>query len=198
MSRFETIRAFAALNVEVAAVRRIAVAAERLRVDPAAPPMRWVPPTKMHVTLRFFGEIDIALAPAIRDGLAALAKERPAPRITFASFSAFPSLEAAQVIFADAQDMGDETASLAAAVDRLGESLGLPRETRTYHPHLTLGRTRAPTSVGPWLAAAPTWRVVALAPELALYRSDLARPGAEYDTLGRFALAPRKSSKKSA
>jgi 2'-5' RNA ligase len=196
MSLFDTIRVFAALSVEVAAIRRVTAAAERLRASPLAPRARWVPPTKMHVTLKFYGEVDAALAPALRDRLGAFAKERVAPRLAFAGFSAFPSRDEARVVFAEVEDMGDETASLAKGVEALSESLGLAPEARPYRPHLTVARLAEAGAVGEWLESIPPSRVVALAPELVLYRGDLARPGAEYEALGRFALGARRSNKK--
>jgi 2'-5' RNA ligase len=196
MALFETVRVFAALNVEVAAIRRVAETAERLRLLPSAMPARWVSPTKMHVTLKFFGDLDAGIVPALRDGLNALVRETPAPRLAIGGLAAFPSAVDARVIFAEVDDLNDETAHLAAAIDDLADSFGLARETRPYHPHLTLARTNSALAVGPWISSLPPWRVVTLAPELVLYRSELSHPGAEYDALGRFALAARKSSKK--
>jgi len=198
MASFDVVRAFAALNVDVDSLRRVTAAADRLRLAPTAPSARWVTPTRLHLTLKFFGEIDVGVVPALRDALGALAKETAVPRVAFAGFSAFPSEETARVIFAKAEDAGAELATLAAAVEGLAESLGFPRASRAFLPHMTLARTAAPFPVGQWLAAVPPWRVVGTAPELALYRSDVGHPGAEYEALGRFALARRSSTRKTA
>jgi RNA 2',3'-cyclic 3'-phosphodiesterase len=197
MALFETARTFVALSIEVAGLRRVVEAADAQRALPSTPAMRWVSPPKLHVTLKFFGEIDAGLAPAIRDALAVVAKETPAPRLAFSGTSAFPSLDEARVVFAEVEDLGGETAGLARAIDDLGEAFGLRRGARAYVPHLTLARTREPVSIRTWVAAAAPWRVVALAPEVVFYRSDVARPGAEYDVIARFALAPRRSKKAS-
>ena len=196
MSIFGTMRVFAALNVEVTGLRRVLGAVDLLRANPLAPHARWVAPTKLHVTLKFFGEIDAGLAPALRDTLAAVTRERRAPRVAFSGFSAFPSPEKARVVFTEVEDMGQETRGLSDAIQSGVEALGFPPETRAFHPHLTVARTSEPTDSRTWLSAATPWRVVAICPELALYRSDTVRPGAEYEALARFALLPRKSSKK--
>ena len=198
MALFETARAFIALNIEVAPLRRLIESVTRLRAHPSAPRASWVSPPRMHVTLKFLGEMDVGLAAPLRGALTSLARERATPRLAFSKLGAFPSVTAARVVFLEVEDMGGETASLATAVDELGEQLGFARETRPYHPHLTLARTREAVDVQAWLLAVPPVRVVALAPEVVLYRSDFARPGAEYEALGRFALSPRRSSKKTA
>ena len=195
MSLFGTIRAFAARGIEISGVRRVVEAVDLLRALPSAPAARWVAPTKLHVTMKFFGEIDAGVAPALRDSLAAISLVARAPRLAFSGFSAFPSRERARVVFAEVEDMGGETAALATSVQSAAEALGFPPETRAFHPHLTVARTAEPVDTLAWLAGAASWRVVALCPELVLYRSDTSRPGAEYEALGRFALLPRKSKK---
>jgi 2'-5' RNA ligase len=195
MSLFGTVRAFAALNVEVLAVRRVLEAVEHLRAHPLAPPARWVAPTRMHVTLKFFGDIDAGLVPALRDALSALARDQPAPRLGFGSLGAFPSVEHARVLFAVVDDMGGDTARMAQAVEDGAAALGVVREARPFVPHMTIARTASPADVRSWIGSVAMEKVVGLAPELVLYRSDISRPGAEYEALARLALGPRRSVK---
>ncbi len=191
MPAFDTLRAFTALNVEVSGVRKIAELAERWRRLPGGDGLRWTPPTKLHLTLSFFGDIDAGLVPPLRDALSAIAAGRPAPRLVFQGLSAFPSLEQARVLFVEVRGV-TEVIALAAAIEDAAAALGLPRRERQFHPHLTVARTSAPRELTGWLATVPPFRVAASAPELVLYRSDLARPGAEYDALARLPLTARR------
>jgi 2'-5' RNA ligase len=193
-----TVRVFAALNFEIANVRRVVDATASLRGSSDAPPLRWVPPTRLHVTLKFFGEVDAAIVPPLRDALASVALQAVAPRLTFRGYSAFPSLDDATVVFAEIDDRGGHASRLASVVDELADSFGLPRDARPYHPHMTLARARSATPVRSWLADAPPLKVAASAHEMTLYRSDPTATGGEYDALGRFPLPARATSKEGA
>jgi 2'-5' RNA ligase len=192
MPSWDTVRAFVALNVEIAAVRRIAELAQRWRTLPGGEALRWVAPTRLHVTLKFLGDIDVGLVPPLRDGLLALSSQRASPRVVFQGLSAFPALDTARVLFAEVLDTTGEVRSLSVAVEDLAASLGFARTPREYVPHMTVARTSEATALTAWVAAVPAWRVAASASEIVLYRSDLARPHEEYDTLGRYPLEGRR------
>ena len=86
-------------------------------------------------------------------------------------------------------------AALARAVDDAYYELGLPREAREFHGHVTLGRVRE--AGGPLRAITPAMTDCgqAMVTEVVLYRSDLLRQGAEYLCLARHTLgtAPQES-----
>ncbi len=186
----ETMRAFIALNLDIGAVRRVAEVARQLRESPRAPKARWVAPTKMHVTLKFFGTIDVGLAPALAAEIRLLAEGRPAPHVAVNELTAFPSPEHARVIVASVDDPEGGVARLAAAVEERSAELGFPRESRAFRGHLTLARTVGSVDARAWLSAVPISAFDAVGTELVLYRSDLARSGAEYTAVARYGFAP--------
>lgn len=191
--KLDTMRAFLALNLDVATVRAIAERAQALKGDPRSPidprASTWVPATKMHVTLKFFGAIDVGLAPAIADAVRPIAEAAPAVRVGEGRLAAFPSNDRARVLVYELSDPDGDVAELFEAVESRVEALGVPREARPLRPHVTLARTRAKVDVAALCAAAPVLPLdAATVPELVLYRSDVARAGAEYDRVARFDL----------
>ncbi|HSD10958.1 MAG TPA: hypothetical protein VLF14_08235, partial [Candidatus Binatia bacterium] len=88
-------------------------------------------------------------------------------------------------------------ADLAARVERVAASFGHPREARSFHGHITLGRVTAPTG-WPRLEAElqAHWNAEfgrsAIA-ELIAYRSDLRRGGAVYTKLWTIRFVPQQS-----
>ena len=94
----------------------------------------WRPPENFHITLRFFGEVDRAIAHELDDALGAVQGRqmklklvgagwfgRREPQALWAGVSHTPALE-----------------TLAGACERAARRLGLPRDKRRFLPHVTL------------------------------------------------------------
>ena len=56
-SQDETLRAFVALELDAPSSRRIGRVSDRLRMGSGAPSATWTPAPKMHVTLKFLGDL---------------------------------------------------------------------------------------------------------------------------------------------
>ncbi len=178
-------RAFFALNLDVASTGRLCEAAQALRARAGTPDARWVAPTKMHVTVRFLGDVDVGLAPALLDAMAASRESDTEIRVTFERVSAFPSIERARVIVVLLQDAASRIRRLAARLEERLVALGIPPEPRALVPHVTLARTLRSQNVGSWLDGAVLPAEPAWVTELVLYRSDMASGAYEYASLGR-------------
>lgn len=186
-------RLFVAVELPDEARRALSRAQEWLRRG--SPPIKWVAPEAMHLTLQFLGETDSALLPSIGDALRAAAGAAPAPVLHLAAAGSFPSLRRPDVLWiALAGELGSLQAlqrSIAAAL----APLGFPPETRPYHPHITLGRVRRDAGsaerqqLGARLRELPplppiSWRVEALV----LFESQLRREGPRYTARDSVAL----------
>src|SRR5947207_1288570 len=62
----DAMRAFVAANLDIGAARRVADLGRRLRGSTGAPRASWMAPTRLHLTLRFLGDIDVAISPGPR------------------------------------------------------------------------------------------------------------------------------------
>jgi 2'-5' RNA ligase len=151
-------RLFIAVNLPSALRGAIFADAEPLRAATTA--IRWVSPAALHVTLKFLGEQDESLVVRLRGALesVATAHARIAGKTT--DVGAFPNFRRPRVVWVG---MTAERAlhSLAGDIDRALTPFGIPRETRAFQAHLTLGRVKGelgPAEATALAAAARSWR----------------------------------------
>ena len=102
--------------------------------------VRRVPPSNIHLTLKFLGDVPEKRLEGINAALRDVAGRHGPFRVEFRRLGAFPSLERARVIWASVGEGDAGLSSLAADVEDSLFSLGFGREKRLYKPHATLGR----------------------------------------------------------
>ncbi len=167
---------------------RLAAEVERLR--PLARDVAWVAPDNVHLTLKFLGGVDETRLPAIVAGLTAAAAGQRTFDLVLHGLGAFPTPARARVVWAGVAAGARALEALAARVEEALAPLGVPRETRPFAGHVTLGRARAPRT-NPRLAAALD-AARALGGQgvarVSLMRSDLSPRGARYRELAAAAL----------
>lgn len=101
--------------------------------------VRWIPPDRYHVTLRFMGDVDAALLPRLVRAAEALAPQR-AFRARLAGNGAFPRRGVPRVYWVGLK--ADPLVRMRDLLDRELANEGFPPEHRAFRPHLTVGRTR--------------------------------------------------------
>jgi 2'-5' RNA ligase len=158
-----------------------------------APDARWARAESLHVTLKFVGEVSDAKVAEIKATLTPI-KSQPFP-IEFKETGFFPTPKSARVFWAGVT-AGDALPQLASAVEAAVEKLGIAREKRAYHAHLTLAR--APEGSRSRHCFRLLHERLALeepphfgtmtAREFFLYQSQIMRGGARYTKLQRFPL----------
>jgi 2'-5' RNA ligase len=150
-------------------------------MDEGLPTLRWQDEDQLHVTLRFIGEVERGQA---EDLAAALTAFRfPAFELRLAGVGRFARRRAGALWAGLAPR--EPLAHLAARLERLCQTAGLPPERRAYHPHLTLARWSGPepaAALGPWLQShaaltSEPWP----ADRVTLYESTLTPTGAHYE-----------------
>jgi 2'-5' RNA ligase len=180
-------RLFVAIDISAEVRSQIEELLANLRRLPA--PVRWSRPEGMHITLKFVGEAPSNKVEEIAQQLGSVpAASALTIHVRGAGF--FPSERAPRVIWLGIR-AGDELAELAGNIDATLVSLGVPKETRAFSPHLTLGRVRAPDSL---IAVRELLRKVEpdmgsfTASDYYLYESRLAPGGSVYQKIARFPL----------
>ena len=120
------------------------------------PGARWIDPENYHLTLRFIGDIDDALAHEIVDVLGRV--HRQAFDLRLDGLTSFGGRKPRAVVAAVAPVA--PLLELQAEHDRLLQRLGLEPEGRKYTPHVTLARLRDSSSrqVAEYLAARGLYR----------------------------------------
>ena|SRR6185437_15638311 len=177
--------------VDIPAEVRTRLAEYMARVKSYAPESRWARVEGLHVTLKFVGEVK---DPKLEEIKRALATVKAAPfDVSFENIGFFPHAKSPRVFWAGVQG-GDALPVLARDVDQKLSTLGIAREEKDYHPHLTLARagTRDPHSLKalvPLLAAeaAPQFGTMT-AREFWLFRSQPGPGGSKYTKLERYGL----------
>ena len=151
---------------------------------------RWVRLESVHITLKFIGEVSLETVEKIREALGTLPAFPPIV-LRFAGLGFFPNARRPRVFWAGVE-ADPQLAALAGAIEAKLDPLGIPAETRKFHPHLTLARFESPQGTQPLVAA-----VEALgSPEFGsetfhefhLYQSVLKPSGAEYTRLVTYPL----------
>ena len=178
-------RLFIALDIPAEVRAALTNYMERSRA--LAPDARWARVEGLHVTLKFIGHVDDAVVEKIKGALASI---KAAPfEVRFAGVGFFPNQNAGRVFWAGV-DGGNSLPGLASSIDAAMEKLGSSRETKPYHPHLTLARTssRPLRELRPLLADPPPQFGTMTAREFFLYQSQPQKGGSKYTKLQRFGL----------
>ena len=137
-------RLFVAVELEPRVVEAVAACSEELRRRSARAPrarITWVAPDRLHVTVRFIGDVDqtrsTTIADALRPGLALTPFD-----VAVEGVGTFPPHGAPRVLWAGIGRGAEAIGAGEAEVSARLEACGVPREARPYHPHVTLARVR--------------------------------------------------------
>ena len=156
--------------------------------------LSWIPAERVHVTLRFFGEIDARRAEAVVGALAARGPDQAPFDLILGAGGTFPPSGRPRVLWLGFTDGRHELLRLHAWVhDRL-EGVVAPDRRETFAPHLTIARVRREDTPGLGAAlreaAARTPRPDARASvqALTLFESVLSPKGPAYTPLVRVPL----------
>jgi 2'-5' RNA ligase len=132
----------------LAAAAGIASELRRRIPDAAGAKLTWVSPDRMHVTIRFIGEVTAATAEQIGVALGPPLAGSPFD-VIWQGLGAFPGRRRPRVLICHATTGLDALRALEREVAARLATLGIPREQRPYTPHLTLARVREPGRMRP-------------------------------------------------
>ena len=113
------------------------------RVSASAPRARltWAASDRLHITIRFIGEVDEGRAAAIRTALEPRLDVEPF-ELVLAGAGAFPGSGPPRVVWAGIEKGRDWLIAVEREIGARLAALGLPADTRPYSPHLTLARVK--------------------------------------------------------
>lgn len=189
----ETYRLFIAADLPADVKDELAATQARLRRG--APPVAWVAPAAMHLTIRFLGDTVPARVADLQAALVAALAAHPPPRLQLSGAGAFPNDRRPAVLWVglggSVVALGRAQASIEAAL----QGIGIAPEPKPFHPHLTLGRVRRDASqeqrqkLGEALRALPPPAPLAWTLErVILYRSELRSSGPIYTEIADWRL----------
>jgi 2'-5' RNA ligase len=185
------IRSFISLPASPSAQQRIAEVQMRLREEPAD--VRWESSEKLHITLRFLGDIEENDLDELAHALGPQLRGLPSFRISYNALGTFPGPTHPRIIW-----IGIEENAHVLEVERIVTGLCRERrlgrdEARAFHPHITLGRVKSSRGIGSLTATLKTITfepIEDLCAGVHIMRSDLRPTGSRYTLMYSIPLQP--------
>jgi len=103
---------------------------------------RLISPEKLHLTLKFLGDVSGDNLGRVRQALEPLSERHDPFEVRTSGFGAFPSEKKARILWAGVGEGSESLCAVAENVEDLLQPAGFAREQRPYVPHLTLARAR--------------------------------------------------------
>ncbi|HEY3580375.1 MAG TPA: RNA 2',3'-cyclic phosphodiesterase [Pyrinomonadaceae bacterium] len=181
-------RVFCAFELPGSLRLRIKEHAERVREVVTDVAASWSRPENIHLTMKFFGNVDQTKAPVISDVLARVAKDSAPIEITVGGTGVFPRPSRPQVLWIGIDDRSGALAKLQKRVEDECAREGFPKEDRAFRPHLTIARIRNPHNAHRLAETHLHTEFTAIElvlNELVLFRSELSPKGSKYTPLSR-------------
>ena len=110
-------------------------------------PVRWVDVENYHVTLKFLGNVAENRINRVKEVLTRVASSTGGIDLLVHRFGAFPTIRRPNVIWVGVE-LTPSLRCLKQDVECALEDCGFTRETRVFHPHLTLGRADTNSGAG--------------------------------------------------
>lgn len=142
----EAIRAFIAIELSKEIKTKLGILQESLKKSNAL--VKWVNPDCIHLTLKFLGNISPSLILPIKEVLDDIAKETASFQIAISKIGTFPKIDYPRVIWVGIEEGENKILEINCKLEERLEKIGLPRESRPYRPHLTLGRVKSSKNKG--------------------------------------------------
>jgi len=146
------------------------------------PEVKWVKPGGLHVTLKFFGEIEERKVQEIAEALQGINNHHVAMPVQLKEINAFPDLMHPRVIVVTFQEGVDNVKAIFHDIEGRPLAVDIQKERRGFTPHITIGRVKD-AALLPIRDIMPLEERRFLLDNLVLYQSTLTREGALYTPL---------------
>ncbi|MBA2621148.1 MAG: RNA 2',3'-cyclic phosphodiesterase [Acidobacteria bacterium] len=184
-------RIFAAIDISEAARQAVSAYVEILHAEFQSVRVGWEKPEKLHLTLKFFGDVDERQLENLTEAIEQTARQNLNLNLQIAEAGVFPSPARARILWLGLQE---ETGNL----QKLNENLetecarfGFAREERNFKAHLTIARLREPQKSKELIRKHLQNDFAPLefqATEIVIYQSELLPKGSIYKSVSRHKL----------
>jgi len=106
------------------------------------PDVKWVPEKNLHFTIKFLGEINDDVFPRVKECVEQVAKDYSSFTMGISGVGFFPTEDHPKVVWIGADGGVDHLLFLFQDMERCLEHIGFDRESKTFSPHLTIGRAK--------------------------------------------------------
>jgi 2'-5' RNA ligase len=111
--------------------------------------VRWAGIPSIHLTLKFLGEIDPAIIPALSESLKNCVQSHPSFLLRLHGLGCFPNQHNPRVIWCGIEGETAALSQLQQQVEAACSALEFAPENREFRPHLTLGRVNGKRNLKP-------------------------------------------------
>jgi 2'-5' RNA ligase len=133
-------RVFVALEISELARRRALHYIEYLRTEFQGFRVSWEKPEKLHLTMKFLGELDDRHLTKLSEAVEQSARKTAPFKLQISSPGVFPSPKKARVLWLGIKDELGSLRSLNGILEDECEKQGFQKEQRIFTAHLTIGR----------------------------------------------------------
>ncbi len=188
--RWSDMRCFIALEISQKNRDEFSRITAILKASGAA--VKWVAPKKIHLTLKFLGDVPKNKISAVTDKLKNIAAATPSFCITPAGIGVFPGWSRPRAVWVGVGPGDAAVKNLAAQVENAMKKEGFKKSDNPFSPHFTLGRIKTAKKTFLIKKAANAITVTPIPvriSEIILFKSDLTPTGAIYTPLSRHPLS---------
>jgi RNA 2',3'-cyclic 3'-phosphodiesterase len=137
----EKIRTFLSLNIETSLIKSLEAIQNNVKEGLKDHKVKWEDPAKLHMTLRFLGDVGREKLDDLIFTLERLKPDFESIKFTTLSLGFFPNPRYPNVVFIGMEEEGDNSSKLVEFIDKIIFNFGIKPEKR-FVPHITLGRFR--------------------------------------------------------
>lgn len=183
-------RAFIAIELPEAVRDELAAVSRRLRDSKVR--AGWVAADRMHLTLRFLGDVTDEQIHRVESTLEPRYAAFAPFDVTVRGAGAFPNLRAPSVVWVGVVPADGPLAEAQGIAEEAASAIGLHPEKRRFHPHVTLARVKDTARAGSLAQAVERERDVEAGAftvgAVSLFSSELRPAGPVYRRLREFPL----------
>lgn len=137
----ETIRAFIAIELTPELQEELSRVQAELKKSSAD--VKWIESKQIHLTLKFLGNISNRQAEETKKAMTKIAHHISTFRMSLSEIGAFPKIEYPRIIWVGVEEGRKQLKELNSMIENELGSLDFPKETKEFHPHVTLGRVKS-------------------------------------------------------
>lgn len=187
-----TWRLFCAVELPSKVRARLENHVRQLRAEAPDVAASWTRVENIHLTLKFFGNVDVKRIADISSAASRAAQQFSAFEIEIGGTGVFPKPSRAQVLWIGVNDASGRLSALQKELEKEFASLGFETEDRAFKPHLTIARLRRPEGARPLAEAHlklqfPSQKITLN--EVVVFRSELSSKGSKYTAISNHGFA---------
>jgi len=181
-------RVFCAIELPDQVRARLQEHIQQLRKDVPEVAASWSRVENIHLTLKFFGNVELDKIPAISTAASRMVKEFSPFEINIGNTGVFPRASRAQVLWIGVSDPSGKLLGLQKRLEDECAAEGFAIEDRAFRPHLTIARIRKPDGARPLADAHLNMRFESMPvklTEVIVFHSELSSKGSKYTPISR-------------